>query len=107
MTSGKLFRLLIDDEPFGIRYGELRSHERRLDLRAGVLERTVDWVSPAGRAVRVRSIRLVSFIHRAVAAIRYEVEALDSRTRITVQSELVANETLPRGPRGPGGRPLC
>ena len=95
VSNGKLFRLLVDDEPFDVRYGELRSHERRLDLRAGVLERTVDWVSPAGRAVRVRSTRLVSFTHRAIAAIRYEVEPLDSRTRITVQSELVANETLP------------
>jgi trehalose/maltose hydrolase-like predicted phosphorylase len=45
--------------------------------------------------VRVRSTRLVSFTHRAIAAIRYEVEPLDRRTRITVQSELVANETLP------------
>jgi alpha,alpha-trehalose phosphorylase len=45
--------------------------------------------------VRVRSSRLVSFTHRAIAALRYEVEPLDSRTRITVQSELVANETLP------------
>jgi alpha,alpha-trehalose phosphorylase len=44
---------------------------------------------------RSRSVRLVSFTHRAVAAIRYEVEPLDRRTRITVQSELVANETLP------------
>jgi len=95
VTNGKLFRLLVDDEPFDVRYGQLRSHERRLDLRAGVLERTVDWVSPAGRAVRVRSTRLVSFTHRAIAAIRYEVEPLERRARITVQSELVANETLP------------
>ena len=95
VTNGKLFRLLVDDEPFDVRYGQLRSHERWLDLRAGVLERTVDWVSPAGRAVRVRSTRLVSFTHRAIAAIRYEVEPLERRTRITVQSELVANETLP------------
>jgi trehalose/maltose hydrolase-like predicted phosphorylase len=95
VTNGKLFRLLVDDEPFNVRYGELRSHERRLDFRAGVLERTVDWVSPAGRAVRIRSTRLVSFTQRAVAAIRYEVAPLDRRARITVQSELVANETLP------------
>ncbi len=95
VTNGKLIRLLVDDEPFDVRYGELRSHERKLDLRAGMLQRTVEWVSPAGRAVRVRSTRLVSFTHRAIAAIRYEVEPLDRRTRITVQSELVANETLP------------
>ena len=95
VTNGKLFRLLVDDEPFDVRYGQLHSHERWLDLRAGVLERAVDWVSPAGRAVRVRSTRLVSFTHRAIAAIRYEVKPLDRRTRVTVQSELVANETLP------------
>src|SRR6202023_4097076 len=61
VTNGKLIRLLVDDEPFDVRYGELRSHERELDFRAGVLRRTADWVSPAGARVRVRSTRLVSF----------------------------------------------
>ena len=28
VTNGKLIRLLVDDEPFDVRYGELRSHER-------------------------------------------------------------------------------
>ena len=37
VTNGKLLRLLVDDEPFDVRYGELRSHERVLDLRAGTL----------------------------------------------------------------------
>ena len=40
-------------------------------------------------------MRLVSFVHRSVAAIRYEVEPLDGETRIVVQSELVANEEVP------------
>src|SRR3979411_3184286 len=35
VTNGKLVRLLVDDEPFDVRYGELRSHERAVDLRAG------------------------------------------------------------------------
>lgn len=33
ITNGKLIRLLVGDEPFDIRYGELRSHERKLDFR--------------------------------------------------------------------------
>ncbi|HEY8534185.1 MAG TPA: glycoside hydrolase family 65 protein [Micromonospora sp.] len=94
VTNGKLIRLLVDDEPFDVRYGELISHERVLDLRAGTLERRLAWRSPAGRVVRVRSTRLVSFTQRAVAAICYEV-SVDQPTRITVQSELVANEKLP------------
>jgi alpha,alpha-trehalose phosphorylase len=98
VTDGKLLRLLVDDEPFDVRYGELRSHRRRLDFRAGVLERRVEWVSPVGRAVRVSSTRLVSFVQRAVAAILYEVEPLVGEARLVVQSELVANEPLPTAP---------
>ena len=95
VTNGKLIRLFVDDEPFDVRYGELRSHERLLDFRAGVLNRSAEWVSPAGRTVRVSSARLVSFTQRAVAAICYEVEPLDGLTRIAVQSELLTNEQLP------------
>jgi trehalose/maltose hydrolase-like predicted phosphorylase len=53
-------------------------------------------VSPAGRRVRVRSTRLVSFTQRAVAAIGYEVEAIDNELLITVQSGLEANEKQPK-----------
>src|SRR3954463_14343354 len=33
VTEGKIIRLLVDDEPFDVRYGAVRSHERELDLR--------------------------------------------------------------------------
>jgi alpha,alpha-trehalose phosphorylase len=95
VTNGKIIRLLVDDEPFDARYGTLVSHRRVLDLRAGVLRREAVWTSPAGRTVRVRSVRLVSLTQRAIAAVRYEVEPLDGPARLVLQSELVANEELP------------
>jgi alpha,alpha-trehalose phosphorylase len=95
VTNGKIIRLLVDDEPFDVRYGRLRAHERVLDLRAGVLRRQAEWVSPAGQEVRLSSVRLVSFVQRAVAAILYEVEPLGAPARLVVQSELVTNEPLP------------
>jgi alpha,alpha-trehalose phosphorylase len=101
VTNGKLIRLLVDDEPFDVRYGELIDHERVLDLRAGTLHRSVLWRSPAGKRVRIRSTRLVSFTQRSVAAIRYEVEPVDEPLRLIVQSELVANEVLPAQSRDP------
>ncbi|MGK5628763.1 glycoside hydrolase family 65 protein [Streptomyces sp. URMC 123] len=101
VTNGKIIRLLVDDEPFDLRYGRLHSHERVLDFRTGLLRRTVVWTSPTGRTVAVRSTRLVSFTQRAVAAVAYEVEPLDGDVRVVLQSELVANEELPR----PGGDP--
>jgi alpha,alpha-trehalose phosphorylase len=41
VTNGKIIRLLVDDEPFDIRYGELLRHERKLDMRSGLLTRLV------------------------------------------------------------------
>ena len=112
VVNGKVIRLLVDDEPFDVRYGELRAHERRLDLRAGVLERRAEWISPTQRPVRVSSVRLVSFAQRAVAAICYEIEAAEDKTPVVVQSELVANESLPEihgDPRATAAlsSPLC
>ena len=77
VTNGKIMRLLVEDEPFDVRYGTLRSHERVLDMRAGVLRRSVD-VDLAHRPPgQVSSTRLVSFTQRAVAAIEYIVEPVD------------------------------
>ncbi|SDS59016.1 glycoside hydrolase family 65 protein [Actinoplanes derwentensis] len=92
VTDGKIIRLTVDDEQFHVGRGVLHSHQRVLDLRTGLLRREVDWESPAGRRVRIRSERLVSFTQRAVAAIVYEVEAVDRQVRITLQSGLAANE---------------
>jgi alpha,alpha-trehalose phosphorylase len=48
VTNDKLIRLLVDDEPFDVRYGTLHSHERVLDLRAGGAARR------SGNAARCR-----------------------------------------------------
>src|ERR1700759_3530423 len=101
VTNGKLIRLLVDDEPFDIRYGTLHSHDRVLDLRAGTLTRHVDWTSPGGSRVRVPSTRMVSLPQRAIAAISYTVEPVEGQVRLGAQSELVANEQLPDSGRAP------
>ncbi len=95
VIDGKLIRLLVDDEPFDLRYGEVRSHERTLDLRAGVLRREVHWESPAGQAIQLRTTRLVSLTQRSIVAIHYSVEAVDQPARVVIQSEMVANEDVP------------
>jgi alpha,alpha-trehalose phosphorylase len=95
VTNGKIIRLFVDDESLDVRYGKLLEHERVLDFRAGTLHRRAEWQSPAGKRVRVTSIRLVSFTQRAIGAICYEVEPLGDPARIAVQSELLTNEQLP------------
>ncbi|HVE26958.1 MAG TPA: glycosyl hydrolase family 65 protein, partial [Sporichthya sp.] len=95
VPNGKLIRVLVDDEPFDLRYGEVLRHERALDLRTGRLERAVEWRSPSGATIRLGSTRMVSLTQRAIAAIRLWVEPLDSPVQLVLQSELVANEDLP------------
>ncbi len=111
VTNGKIIRLLVNDEPFDVRYGTVRSHTRTLDMRAGTLTREVVWTSPAGHTVKVKSVRLVSLTQRAIAAISYSVtpvtlprdanaeEPADSPggepLRVVVLSEIVANEEIP------------
>jgi alpha,alpha-trehalose phosphorylase len=95
VTNGKIIRLLVDDTPFDIRYGELLEHERALDFRTGILTRRAHWRSPTGREVKLVSERLVSFSQRAIMAIRYRVEPVGEPVRLVIQSELVTNEPRP------------
>jgi alpha,alpha-trehalose phosphorylase len=117
VTNGKIIRLLVNDEPFDIRYGTVRRHTRRLDMRAGTLTREVIWTSPAGHTVKVTSVRLVSLTQRAIAAVSYSVtpmtlpgedgaeETADSPggipLRLVVLSEIVANEEVPAAAADP------
>ncbi len=101
VTNGKIIRLMVNDEPFDVRYGELIDHERILDLRAGTLTRRAHWRSPTGKQVKLCSTRLVSLANRSVAAIEYVVEAVDEFVRVTVQSELVSNEDQPETSNDP------
>ncbi|MGX6448047.1 glycoside hydrolase family 65 protein [Patulibacter sp. S7RM1-6] len=102
VTDGKIIRLLVDDEPLDVHRGRLERHERHLDFRTGVLERSMRWTSQAGRTVVVRSRRLVSFAQRSVAAIQYEVEVVgDEPVRVALQSNLLANQRQARARNDP------
>ncbi len=101
VTDGKLIRLHVGDSPLDVRYGKVLSHERVLDLRAGVVERRTEWQAPNGSSVRVTSRRLVSFTQRVLAAIHYEVEPLDDGFYAVLQSDLLTNHTDVRSSRDP------
>ena len=53
VQNGQLIRLLVDDEPFDVRTGELVHHRRSLGFQDGVLHREADWISPTHRRVVV------------------------------------------------------
>ena len=89
VTDGSIIRLLVDDEPFDLATARMLRFERVLDMRIGVVMREVEWETARGRRVLVRSRRLASLVDRHLAAIDYEVVALDGDAGVTVCSELV------------------
>ena len=78
----------MDDEPFDLARATLVEYERTLDMRTGLLERDVTWETGSGKRIRVRSRRLVSFEHRHMAAMSYEVTLLNAAAPIVISSEL-------------------
>ncbi|MBO0887033.1 MAG: glycoside hydrolase family 65 protein [Acidimicrobiales bacterium] len=93
VTDGKVIRLTVEGAPFDVRTGTLHLHRRVLDLRGALLRREVVWEPPGGGRVAIRSVRFVSLSDPHLAAVRYEVEALDRPMAIEMTSALVANES--------------
>ena len=86
--DGKIIRLYVDDEPFDLSKVNLLSYERVLDMRTGIVEREVVWEKFSGKQIRIKSRRLVSFVHRHIAAIEYEVTLLNADAPVVLSSEL-------------------
>jgi trehalose/maltose hydrolase-like predicted phosphorylase len=97
VADGTPLRLLVDGVPLDVREARPEVHERRLDLRAGTLDRRVRWRTPSGTSVELTSRRLVSLVERSVLAVRFEVRALDGPAHVVVRSELAAGAVTPTG----------
>ncbi|MCH7615288.1 MAG: glycoside hydrolase family 65 protein [Nitrospinae bacterium] len=88
-TDTKIIRLYVDDEPFWLPNANLLSYDRRLNMKAGMLEREILWETPSGKQVLIKSQRLVSFQHRHLAAISYEVTVQNAHAPVVIASQLV------------------
>ena len=88
VADATLLRLFVDDEPFVLDHAHLLDYRRSLDMRAGILERSLLWETPAGKRVRIRSSRLVSFEHRHLAAVDYEVTVENAAAPVVLISEV-------------------
>lgn len=111
VPDGTIMRLYVDDEAFSLDHADILEYERVLDMSAGTLERRVVWRATDGSRFSVKSRRLVSFEHRHLACIEYEVVSLDRAARLTISSDLMIhpendafNENDPRRGQalGPG-----
>jgi alpha,alpha-trehalose phosphorylase len=91
VTDSKIIKLFVDDEPFWLPDAKLLSHDRRLNMKSGTLDREIVWETPSGKQVSIKSRRLVSFAERHVAAISYCLTLLNAEAFVVLSSEMRAN----------------
>ena len=77
LPDGWAVDIAVDGDPLDTRTGSVGHHERRLDLRAGVLDRQLRWTAPSGSTIEVSSRRLVSYTRRDLAVTWLELRAMD------------------------------
>ena len=92
VPDAKMIRLYVDDEPFYLPTANLLGFERSLDMKQGTLDRKVEWEMPSGKQISVVSRRLVSFKHRHLAAVSYEVTVRNAEAPVVISSEMVLHE---------------
>ena len=101
VTNSRTIKLFVDDEPFYLPTANLISFERALDMKGGTLDREVVWEMASGKQVSIISKRLVSFQHRHLAAISYEVTILNAEAPVVISSEMFNNHIEKTGDDDP------
>jgi alpha,alpha-trehalose phosphorylase len=91
VTDSRVIKLYVDDEPFVIYKANLIEYERALNMKEGTLDRQLVWETPSGKKVAIKSRRMISFEHRHVAAIEYEVTLLDAKAPVVIASQVNSN----------------
>ncbi len=89
VPDAKIMRLYVDDDPLLLSVADLAEYERALDMANGVLTRSLIWRTPSGNRVKVKTTRMVSFTHRHVAIMTYEVSVLDAPAPVAISSQLL------------------
>ena len=90
VADGKRIQLFVGDEPLDLSTGAVEAYERSLDLRTGVLTRTVRWRARGGTVVEIVARRLVSLTRTGIAAIDYAVTVVDGGAPLRIVSRLNA-----------------
>lgn len=89
--------LIVDGHPFRLDQGHCLHNERWLDLRQGILHRTVRWQAPSGALLDLTFERFASYTHEHVGALRVLITAVNQPCQIAVTTGLnghVINEDI-------------
>ncbi|QIK62375.1 glycoside hydrolase family 65 protein [Leucobacter viscericola] len=96
VPDAKSIRIYIDDERLNLQSSDILDVQRILDLKNGTLTRSLLWLTPTGKRVRVESRRMVSFDSRHMATIEMRITVLDADAELTVSSLIINRQDVGR-----------
>jgi beta-phosphoglucomutase len=80
--------LSIDGDKFRFDQGEILRYDRQLDLRQGILSRSVRWRSPSGKTIDINLERFASLADQHVLGQRCQVTPVDFDGMIEIQASI-------------------
>ena len=87
--DAKTIRIYVDDEPFRISRADLSYYERSLDFRDGVLRRSIEWRTPAGKRVLMDFTRLVSLTDRHLGIEEVRIVLPEDSAPVMLSSQIM------------------
>jgi alpha,alpha-trehalose phosphorylase len=87
--DAKVMRVYVDDEPLSLDVADMREYRRELDMRDGVLRRSILWNTPSGKQVRIDFERMVSFEEKHLAVMSVEVTVLNADAPVTISCQIL------------------
>ncbi|WP_071189931.1 beta-phosphoglucomutase [Trichormus sp. NMC-1] len=80
--------VIIDGERFRLNQGEILTYNRQLDLRQGVLSRSVRWRSPKGKTIDINFERFASLADHHVLGQRCQLTPVDFHGLIEIEASI-------------------
>mgnify|MGYP000500528091 CR=1 FL=1 len=77
LMDWKSINLFIDDEQFDLIKGEIEDYKRTLDIKNGLLKRSLIWSTKSNKKVEIIIERIISFEHKHIGAIKYSIKSLN------------------------------
>jgi trehalose/maltose hydrolase-like predicted phosphorylase len=93
VANGKVIKLFLEDEAFDMQSGKLQSYRRSINMREGVLKRSLIWQSPKGKEIKLEVESFISLPRRNTAVVLYKVMPINFDGNIKIISAIDGNVT--------------
>ena len=91
VANGKKIILYLEDEIFNMHTGMLMEYTRSINMKEGILKRSLLWQSPKGKIIRLETERMTCMQRKNLAAVKYTVTPQNFDGNIRIISEIDGN----------------